>query len=43
MEYIFGGCQLNLHIAFDFTASNGAPYERDSLHNTSNIQNNQYV
>ena len=33
LEYVFGGCQINLHVAIDFTASNGYPSERDSLHN----------
>jgi hypothetical protein len=23
LEYIFGGCDINLHVAIDFTASNG--------------------
>lgn len=32
LEYIFGGCELNLAIAIDFTLSNGPPNERDSLH-----------
>ena len=33
LEYIFGGCELNLAIAIDFTLSNGKPTDRDSLHN----------
>ena len=41
MEYIFGGCELNLAIAIDFTLSNGDPADRDSLH-TKNLNNNQY-
>jgi len=32
MDYIKGGLQLNLHIAIDFTASNGDPMDADSLH-----------
>jgi hypothetical protein len=31
-DYIHGGIQLNLITAIDFTASNGRPYERSSLH-----------
>lgn len=23
LEYVFGGCDINLHVAIDFTASNG--------------------
>ena len=41
LEYIFGGCELNLAIAVDFTLSNGPPAERDSLHNF-NMRNNEY-
>ena len=41
LEYIFGGCELNLAIAIDFTLSNGDPKERDSLHSL-NLNNNQY-
>lgn len=34
MEYIFGGLNLNLHVAIDFTGSNGDPFtDRTSLHN----------
>jgi hypothetical protein len=44
MEYIFGGCQINLHVAIDFTASNGDPKtERDSLHATHDLSRNQYI
>ena len=32
LEYIFGGCELNLAIAIDFTLSNGDPKSPDSLH-----------
>ena len=32
LEYIFGGCQIQLAISVDFTLSNGHPAERDSLH-----------
>jgi hypothetical protein len=41
LEYIFGGCELNLAIAIDFTLSNGDPADVDSLH-TKNLNNNQY-
>jgi hypothetical protein len=41
LEYIFGGCELNLAIAIDFTLSNGDPKNPDSLH-TNNLKNNQY-
>jgi len=32
LEYIFGGCELNLAIAIDFTLSNGDPKSSSSLH-----------
>ena len=32
LEYVFGGCEINLNIAIDFTLSNGDPREADSLH-----------
>jgi hypothetical protein len=39
LEYIFGGCELNLAIAIDFTLSNGNPHSYNSLHNL-NMRNN---
>lgn len=32
LEYIFGGCEVDLSIAIDFTLSNGHPTSRESLH-----------
>jgi hypothetical protein len=32
LEYVFGGCEISLAIAIDFTLSNGSPTESDSLH-----------
>eukprot|EP00249_Psilotum_nudum_P013506 c24369_g1_i2 orf=775-2379(+) len=32
LDYIFGGFELSFLVAVDFTASNGNPYQRDSLH-----------
>jgi len=32
LEYVFGGTQIQLNIAIDFTLSNGHPSDRDSLH-----------
>lgn len=34
LEYVAGGCQLNLTIAVDFTGSNGHPRDPRSLHYT---------
>ncbi|KAL3678014.1 hypothetical protein R1sor_020970 [Riccia sorocarpa] len=32
LDYIFGGCEINFMVAVDFTASNGSPFQPDSLH-----------
>jgi hypothetical protein len=32
LDYIRGGCEINLITAIDFTASNGNPMNKDSLH-----------
>ena len=32
LEYVFGGCQVDLSFAIDFTLSNGDPRQSDSLH-----------
>jgi len=42
LEYVFGGCEINLNVAIDFTLSNGDPREYDSLHN-KNFNKNEYV
>ena len=42
LEYIRGGCDLNFTVAIDFTASNGNPNDRRSLHYRDPHQPNQY-
>lgn len=37
LEYVFGGCNINLSIAIDFTASNGDPKSPGSLHFLGNL------
>ena len=32
LEYVFGGCEVDLTMAIDFTLSNGDPRDRHSLH-----------
>ena len=39
LEYVFGGCEIGLSVAIDFTLSNGDPANRDSLHNINNLKN----
>lgn len=32
LDYVFGGCEISLSIAIDFTLSNGDPRDPKSLH-----------
>ena len=40
---MFGGCQIGLSIAVDFTGSNGDPNKRGSLHYKHDMANNEYL
>ena len=42
LDFIFGGCEIGLSIAIDFTLSNGDPNHPDSLH-TKNLNRNEYL
>ena len=43
LEYVFGGCEINLNIAIDFTLSNGDPRQtQESLH-SSDPRRNEYL
>jgi len=42
LEYIFGGCEIGLSIAIDFTLSNRDPSRPDSLH-FLDMQRNEYL
>ena len=42
LEYVFGGCEINLGLAIDFTLSNGDPKDRDSLH-YFDLNKNEYL
>lgn len=42
LNYIFGGCEINLAVAIDFTLSNGDPRARNSLHNAELAKNQYY-
>jgi len=42
LEYVFGGCEISLMVAIDFTLSNGSPTEKDSLH-YFDLKRNEYL
>lgn len=42
LEYVFGGCQIGLTVAIDFTLSNGEPSKPSSLHYLD-MQKNEYL
>jgi hypothetical protein len=39
LDYVSGGCELNVAVAIDFTGSNGDPREPGSLHHISSLKN----
>lgn len=44
LDYIMGGCKVNVHVAVDFTMSNGDPRSQDSLHYLNpRTQTNHYT
>ena len=43
LEYVFGGCEIGLNIAIDFTGSNGNPDSPSSLHYKRDFRNNEYL
>ena len=42
LEYVFGGCEIGLSVAIDFTLSNGHPNQPNSLHYLD-MQRNEYL
>ncbi|XP_071960282.1 copine-8-like isoform X2 [Antedon mediterranea] len=42
LDYITGGTQVNFTVAIDFTASNGAPQQPNSLHHIGHNRQNAY-
>lgn len=43
LEYIFGGCEIGLTVAIDFTLSNGHPSKPQSLHYIGDLSKNEYL
>ena len=37
LEYVMGGCEINLAVAIDFTLSNGRQTSPSSLHSVANL------
>lgn len=42
LDYIIGGCEISLVIALDYTASNGDPSKRGTLHFCDSMEANEY-
>jgi hypothetical protein len=42
LDYISGGCELNVVVAIDFTGSNGDPRQPGTLHHLNNPNKNDY-
>lgn len=42
LEYVFGGCEMSLIVAVDFTLSNGDPKDKESLH-YFDLNKNEYL
>eukprot|EP00178_Gracilaria_changii_P001461 TRINITY_DN11_c0_g3_i1.p1 TRINITY_DN11_c0_g3~~TRINITY_DN11_c0_g3_i1.p1 ORF type:complete len:581 (-),score=180.01 TRINITY_DN11_c0_g3_i1:1074-2816(-) len=42
LDYIIGGCDMSMVVAIDFTASNGDPSQRGTLHFFDSMQPNEY-
>ena len=43
LEYVFGGCEIGLTVAIDYTGSNGNPDSSSSLHYKKNLERNEYL
>lgn len=42
IDYVMGGCEMNIVVGIDFTASNGNPYQPTSLHFNNQYKANEY-
>lgn len=43
LDYIIGGCEIQLYVAIDFTMSNGRPHDLGSLHSLRDDNKNHYM
>lgn len=44
LDYVYGGCEMSLSVAIDFSLGNGDPTESTSLHTTKNdYAQNKYL
>lgn len=42
LDFVFGGCEIGLSVAIDFTLSNVEAHKPNSLHYTGDLQKNEY-
>lgn len=43
LDYVFGGCEIGVHVSIDYTLSNGDPRDTKSLHYYGQNMRNQYT
>lgn len=43
LDYVFGGCEIGVHVVIDYTLSNGPPNDQRSLHYYGKNMRNQYT
>ena len=43
LDYVYGGCEINLSVAIDFSSANLDPKDPNSLHRLQDQENNKYL
>ena len=43
LDYVYGGLEINLNVAIDFSMSNRATNDPSSLHNLTDESKNKYI